>query len=76
MITIEQGSFPAFAIFKFSILNYFSIYQFICINMVLTRSQIENLTREELIGELPEISDISYQLKALSLILLLPNMRS
>ena len=34
--------------------------------MVLTRSQIENLTREELIEELLQISDISCQLKALN----------
>ena len=34
--------------------------------MVLTRSQIENFTREELIEELLQLSDISYQLKALS----------
>ena len=34
--------------------------------MVLTGSQIENLTREELIEELLQISDISCQLKALN----------
>ena len=34
--------------------------------MVLTRSQIENLTREELIEELLQLSDISYHLKALN----------
>ena len=34
--------------------------------MVLTRSQIENLTREELIEELLQISDISCQLTALN----------
>ena len=34
--------------------------------MVPTRSQIENLTREELIEELLQISDISCQLKALN----------
>ena len=34
--------------------------------MVLKRSQIENLTREELIEELLQISDISCQLKALN----------
>ena len=33
---------------------------------MLTRSQIENLTREELIEELLQISDISCQLKALN----------
>ena len=33
--------------------------------MMLTRSQIENLTREELIEELPQMSDISCQLKVL-----------
>ena len=32
---------------------------------MLTRSQVENLTREELIEELLQISDISCQLKAL-----------
>ena len=35
-------------------------------NMVFTRSQIENLTREELIEELLQISDVSCQLKALN----------
>ena len=34
--------------------------------MVLTRSQIENLTREELTEELLQISDVSCQLKALN----------
>ena len=34
--------------------------------MVLIRSQIENLTREELIEELLQLSDISTQLKALN----------
>ena len=34
--------------------------------MVLTRSHIENLTREELIEELLQISDSSCQLKALN----------
>ena len=34
--------------------------------MVLTRRQIENLTREELIEELLQICDISCQLKALN----------
>ena len=34
--------------------------------MVLTRSRIENLTREELIKELLQISDISSQLKCLN----------
>ena len=34
--------------------------------MMLTRSQIENLTREELVEELLQISDISRQLKALN----------
>ena len=33
---------------------------------MLTRSQIESLTREELIEELLQISDISCQLKALN----------
>ena len=33
---------------------------------MFTRSQIENLTREELIEELLQISDISCQLKALN----------
>ena len=34
--------------------------------MVLTRSQIENFTREELTEELLQLSDISCQLKALN----------
>ena len=34
--------------------------------MVLTRNQIQNLTREELFEELLQISDISYQLTALN----------
>ena len=34
--------------------------------MVLTRSQIENSTREKLIEELLQISDINCQLKALN----------
>ena len=34
--------------------------------MVLTRSQIVNLTSEELIEELLQVSDISCQLKALN----------
>ena len=34
--------------------------------MVLTRSKIENLTREELTEELLQLSDISCQLKALN----------
>ena len=34
--------------------------------MVLTRSQIENSTREKLIEELLQISDINYQLQALN----------
>ena len=34
--------------------------------MVLTRSLIENLTREELIEQLLQISDISCQLEALN----------
>ena len=34
--------------------------------MMLTRGQIENLIREELIEELLQLSDISNQLKALN----------
>ena len=42
------------------------MFKFTCINMVLTRSQIENSTREKLIEELLQISDINYQLQALN----------
>ena len=34
--------------------------------MVLTRTQIENLSREELIEELLQLSDMSIQLQAIS----------
>ena len=55
--------FRRFQIFYFKLFLHLTVY---LSNMVLTRSQMESLTSEELIEELLQISDISCQLKSLN----------
>ena len=65
MTTEEQASFTFVAILFFTIIVFFT-FSFKSIIMVFTRSQRENMTRDELVEELLKLSDVTSKLSNLT----------